>query len=138
MTWYEKGLFFQCKKCGKCCTGFSGFVWLCKEDIQNISSFLNIPKETFLKKYTLKAFGKISLKEILPSYSCIFFKNNKCTIYKVRPIQCQTYPFWPSLLSSEKDWTNAQKNCPGMLDKKNKISKETIAKILDKNSSIFN
>ncbi len=137
MSWYKKGLFFKCKKCGRCCTGFSGFVWLLKEEIENISSFLKISREDFLKIYTVKILGKISLKETSPYYSCIFFKNNKCIIYKARPIQCKTYPFWPTILSSEKTWKNAQKTCPGMLDKKNRISKEEIAKILKQSSRVF-
>lgn len=37
--------------------------------------------------------------------ACIFVDAlGKCSIYDVRPIQCETYPFWPSLLDSRKDW----------------------------------
>ena len=28
----------------------------------------------------------------------------QCSIYDVRPVQCSTYPFWPSLLASKEDW----------------------------------
>ncbi len=38
--------------------------------------------------------------------ACIFLdrSSNKCGIYDVRPVQCRTYPFWPSLLESPDDW----------------------------------
>ena len=29
---------------------------------------------------------------------CIFLKDKLCTIYPVRPLQCSTYPWWPSLM----------------------------------------
>lgn len=46
------------------------------------------------------------LKRTKPSGSCIFLHptSKQCTIYDVRPVQCYTYPFWPSLLKSVEDW----------------------------------
>lgn len=46
------------------------------------------------------------LKRTQPSGSCIFLHptSKQCTIYDVRPVQCYTYPFWPSLLKSVEDW----------------------------------
>lgn len=132
--WYKKGIFFKCKKCCNCCTGFPGYVWLNKKEIENIHKFLKISKEEFLKKYTRHIFTKISLKEILPSYDCIFLKDKKCQIYEVRPKQCRTYPFWPQNLKSKQAWKDlVEKNCPGTLEKKQKYTFEEIEEIL-KNS----
>ena len=37
--------------------------------------------------------------------ACIFLDPvGKCGIYDVRPVQCSTYPFWPSLVESSEDW----------------------------------
>eukprot|EP00571_Detonula_confervacea_P017134 CAMPEP_0172312994 /NCGR_PEP_ID=MMETSP1058-20130122/19059_1 /TAXON_ID=83371 /ORGANISM="Detonula confervacea, Strain CCMP 353" /LENGTH=180 /DNA_ID=CAMNT_0013026569 /DNA_START=203 /DNA_END=745 /DNA_ORIENTATION=- len=37
--------------------------------------------------------------------ACVFLDPvGKCGIYDVRPVQCSTYPFWPSLLESQEDW----------------------------------
>lgn len=41
--------------------------------------------------------------EFGPSASspCIFLdENNKCKIYEARPLQCLSYPFWPSIMAS--------------------------------------
>jgi len=36
---------------------------------------------------------------------CVFLDAfGKCSIYEVRPVQCSTYPFWPSLVDRREDW----------------------------------
>ena len=37
-----------------------------------------------------------------------------CSIYLVRPLQCRTWPFWSSNLTSAEAWNRAAKTCPGM------------------------
>ena len=97
-----------------------------------LSIFLNISnwtKKTFLKTYTFKAYGRISLKEKKPSYDCIFFKDKKCLIYPVRPFQCISFPFWPPNLASKQSWEDLKTNCPG-IDQENLFSKEKIETLL--------
>jgi Fe-S-cluster containining protein len=53
---------------------------------------------------------RLSLKE-KANYDCIFWSNG-CSFYEARPLQCRTYPFWPSMLSSRKIWDAM--SCPGM------------------------
>ena len=37
--------------------------------------------------------------------ACIFLNPiGQCNIYDVRPIQCRTYPFWPSILKNKQTW----------------------------------
>ncbi|MFA5250868.1 MAG: YkgJ family cysteine cluster protein [Parachlamydiales bacterium] len=116
MCFYRKGLHFQCQGCGSCCTGFSGFVWLKKNEIAKIADYLKLEEKIFLENYTFPVFGRISLKEIVPSYSCIFFDEpeKKCRIYPVRPFQCQSFPFWPGNLASLDDWHKLKSMCPGI------------------------
>ena len=114
MSIYKKGLHFTCQGCGNCCTGFSGFVWLKKAEIKKIADYLSLDQTTFLETYTYKTYGRISLKETLPSYDCIFFKNKKCLIYPVRPFQCVAFPFWPDNLKSAESWQNLKTSCPGI------------------------
>lgn len=39
--------------------------------------------------------------------ACIFLdQGGQCSIYDVRPVQCSTYPFWPSLLRNKEAWEN--------------------------------
>lgn len=120
LPWYEEGLEFSCTGCGKCCQ-VDGDVWLAPEEISSILSFLKMDhyhldefrrkyiraeispakKETNRKLNDLNSWMCLKRKE----GSCIFLDNaRKCTIYDVRPVQCQTYPFWPSVLESPQTW----------------------------------
>ena len=43
--------------------------------------------------------------DVVPDHGCVFLDPfGQCSIYEVRPVQCHTYPFWPSLLESKEDW----------------------------------
>jgi len=88
-----------CESCqGKCCTGESGYIYVNKEEIENISAFLEIAVEQFVDQYLFKKGYKYSIKERFfnGSYECIFYDrdSNGCTIYESRPTQCKTFPFW--------------------------------------------
>src|SRR5437899_11026538 len=37
--WYQDGLRFRCTRCGNCCTGAPGFVWVEPEEIDAIAEF---------------------------------------------------------------------------------------------------
>src|SRR5262249_1390597 len=37
--WYQDGLRFECTRCGKCCSGFPGFVWVSEAELQAIADF---------------------------------------------------------------------------------------------------
>jgi Fe-S-cluster containining protein len=118
----EKGFDFTfdskaCKNCaGKCCTGEPGNIWVNKEEIKNIAVFLDLSSEKFVKYYLSKIHYRYSLKElkIRGDYKCVFFddKNNKCSIYEVRPAQCRTFPFWDYFKDNTEE---AFKECPGVL-----------------------
>ena len=71
----------------------------------------------------------LPLKEIRDNGECIFLKENKCSVYKARPIQCRTWPFWSENMNT-KAWNNDVVNfCPG-IGKGKVISKEKIEKII--------
>jgi len=113
-VWYEKGLRFKCTGCGKCCTGAPGYVWLQESDIKRLSKRLNLSREAFLRSFARQIGSRYSLKEDTKTYDCIFLKGKQCTAYEDRPKQCQTYPFWPDLLQSEKAWIEEKTRCEGI------------------------
>ncbi len=123
--WYEKGLRFSCTECGKCCTGFPGAVWLSEEEILQIAQHLELDPPTFLKRYTRQIDGKISLTE-KANYDCVFYRKKKCTIYKKRPSQCRSYPFWPSILKSASSWKEEAKFCEVITDDAPLLTKKEI------------
>jgi len=113
--WYKDGLRFQCTECGKCCTGQPGYVWVSEEEMQKIADHLQISLKDFKCRYTRLKGGRYALLE-LPKrdHDCIFLKDNKCSIYPVRPKQCRTFPWWKDNLKSPEAWKRAAVECEGI------------------------
>lgn len=111
--WYKDGLRFECTRCGQCCSGFPGFVWVNDSEIEALAEFRDEPVEEVIGLYTRLHNGKRTLRDKL-SDECIFFEVGKgCTVYSVRPRQCRTWPFWSSTTSSPEAWERTKGLCPG-------------------------
>mmetsp|Transcript_34496 Transcript_34496/g.83482 ORF Transcript_34496/g.83482 Transcript_34496/m.83482 type:complete len:261 (-) Transcript_34496:99-881(-) len=117
LPWYENGLKFDCTGCGKCCK-VDGDVWLAPEEVDNIMTHLGYCDrgessiDDFRMKY-VKAEVSPSDGDNCQSWLCLKRKEGacifldplgKCGIYDARPIQCSTYPFWPSILENQEAW----------------------------------
>ena len=91
-------------------------------------------KEEFLSLYTRDVdyglYYLVSLKE-KDNYDCIFLGENGCSIYEGTPLQCRTYPFWPSIVESRGNWESEKNSCPG-IGKGTVVDKKTIQEMLDK------
>ncbi len=111
--WYDDGLRFTCFKCGRCCTGAPGYVWLTRDDIKTLAEALEIAGSSFLKKYCRSVQGEISLLEH-ENGDCVFYTPSGCSVYQFRPRQCRAFPFWQHLLRSRSAWESEKKRCPGM------------------------
>jgi hypothetical protein len=113
---YGRGLQFECLRCGACCTGAPGFVYLSQEDIASIAEFLKKDKGSVVRYYTrvVRVFGerRLSLTE-RSNYYCIFW-SRVCLIYPARPYQCRSYPFWKRHLVSRREWNKVGDRCPGI------------------------
>lgn len=83
--------------------------------MQKIADHLELSLGEFKLMYTRLIGTRLSLREYANG-DCVFFDGEKrgCTIYPARPIQCQTWPFWSSNLSSPQMWEKLQRDCPGM------------------------
>lgn len=112
--WYRDGLRFQCTQCGECCTGAPGFVWVNKEEIEELAARLGIDVDEFERKYTRRIGIRTSLVEF-PNGDCVFFDNQRrtCTVYEERPRQCRTWPFWHSNVRTVEAWKATCEVCPG-------------------------
>ncbi len=112
LPWFRDGLKFECQRCGRCCRGEPGVVWVNKEEIEKISSFLGITQAVFAKNYLRSINGRFSLLEY-GSGDCVMYHNG-CKIYTVRPCQCRSFPFWGTNLENRSEWEKLKKTCPGI------------------------
>lgn len=111
--WYRDGLSFECTRCGACCTGAPGFVWVNDEEIARLAAFRGETTEQFSKQFVRQVGERFSLIE-KPGGDCVFWdKKAGCTVYSARPVQCQTWPFWPENLETSESWTEVTERCPG-------------------------
>lgn len=94
---------------------------------------LKISEKNFLKNYCRKVGSRISLIEY-DNGDCVFYSPEGCNIYSVRPVQCQTFPFWPHVIHSQKSWDRLKKRCPG-IGKGQLYSAAEIARIAERQRS---
>lgn len=110
--WYEQGLMFECRRCGRCCTGEPGFVYLEKGEDRLLADFLGIGVREFRRTFTRKVGKRVSLKEEEDG-RCIFFDRG-CRVYRCRPRQCSTFPFWRWNMARRGHWDTVARECEGM------------------------
>ena len=77
----------DCTKCANCCKTISPQV--SKTAIKRISSFLGIKENEFIEKYLQKDNENKFEMNALP---CPFLKDDKCSIYEIRPKDCRDFP----------------------------------------------
>ena len=111
--WYRDGLRFRCTRCGHCCTGAPGYVWVTEEDLERIAAFRGEPAEVVARLYARPVGKRRSLRE-KANGDCVFYDRTAgCTVYPVRPPQCRSWPFWESNVATPEDWERTCADCPG-------------------------
>jgi Fe-S-cluster containining protein len=125
--WYHEGLRFRCTRCGHCCTGAPGYVWVSDHELNELARFRNEPVEEVRALYTRLAHRGRTLRE-KANGDCIFYDRALgCTVYSVRPRQCRTWPFWESTVRDVEAWKATCRSCPGA-GKGELISEEEITR----------
>lgn len=117
-SWYEDGLQFECTGCGKCCK-VDGDVWLAPDETETIMTHLGHSRsdddnESYIKEFRKKYIrAEVTNGNQSESWVCLKRKEGacifldeagQCSIYDVRPVQCSTYPFWPSIVQNRGAW----------------------------------
>ena len=112
--WYRDGLRFECTQCGDCCSGEPGYVWVDQVEIEALANELGLDVLAFEQKFIRQIGRDRSLIEY-PDGDCILLdrQTRKCTVYKSRPTQCRTWPFWDSTVKKQQDWEQTCEVCPG-------------------------
>lgn len=80
----------NCTACANCCRKLNPTLTLA--DVRRLARHLGITLEDFSTKYLapVRVNGKHAV--IFKRRPCPFLRNNRCTIYKVRPHDCRSYP----------------------------------------------
>ena len=128
---FKDGIKFECQGSGNCCVSREsyGYVYLSTNDLKRFAEYFNLSIKDFKSKYYEITDGFIHLTEKKNiNGKCIFLKNNRCTVYKSRPTQCRTWPFWNENMEA-KIWNEEiQSLCPGVgkgkIIKKSQIEKK--------------
>jgi Fe-S-cluster containining protein len=114
---YEKQpLHFSCTQCGKCClTTGDYYVYLTEAESEAIRNRLQLTRSWFRRRYLERLEDGEWVLVSGKGDRCIFLDaNRQCRVYSVRPLQCSTYPFWPELTGSARDWNNEARRCEGI------------------------
>ena len=129
---YKNGIRFECQGSGNCCVsrGSYGFVYLSPNDLKRFAKYFKVSINKFKEKYCQITDGFIHLIENNElEGKCFFLKNKKCTVYKNRPSQCRTWPFWNENMNAKVWNEDISINCPG-IGKGNIIKPKKIASFL--------
>lgn len=104
---------FKCKRCGECCWGEGG-ITISRDEVIEISRYLRLREEEFLKTYCIKK-GEKSEIRISEDGFCIFYDKSKgCLIHPVKPKICRLWPFIPALIEDRDEWEMVKGACPGI------------------------
>ncbi|USH00299.1 YkgJ family cysteine cluster protein [Thermococcus argininiproducens] len=135
-----KDVNFECKFCLDCCRG--RFIYLTLSDIEKIMKHSHDPQD-----FTLLTAEEGKIRFVLAyrewDLGCIFHdpETGKCKVHDYNPLICQIYPFMvshqplgiegekPFEYKGEKLWIYYDKNCPGVGEGQEIITREKIAEL---------
>lgn len=131
-SFINDGLRFECQGSGNCCVsrGEYGFVYLTEDDRKNMAKELRMRPEDFQREYCAQTKGIWHLKEEPTRTECVFLKDAKCKVYRARPTQCRTWPFWPEVMNAKAWKKEVADFCPGV-GKGKLYTKEEITEIVE-------
>lgn len=111
--WYDDGLAFECTRCGNCCTGSPGHVWVSMPEVERLAQRLSLSVDQFGSRYLRLIGSRLSLLESRAG-DCVFWDAHAgCTVYEARPDQCRSWPFWHAHLTNPEAWAKVSEFCPG-------------------------
>lgn len=107
---------FECTRCGQCCIGdASSGVSLSVDEVEAIRRRLELTQGWFRRRYVRRLSTAQWEIRLQADGRCPFLSHQgRCSIYAVRPAQCQTYPFWPETLKSRGAWQGEARRCEGI------------------------
>jgi Fe-S-cluster containining protein len=113
---------FACTRCGNCCSGHSGFVWLADGEIERMARAQGATPESFARRFVRTArdprTGELrsALKEsdAAGGRCALLVGKNTCGVYDARPEHCRAFPYWDSVMTDRAAFESARSTCPGI------------------------
>lgn len=107
------GVRFECQPgCTACCER-QGFVYLTEEDLKRIAEYVGMTAPEFERRHVYRTKNLLRLR-VPREQQCMFLRDGGCSIHSVKPVQCSTFPFWPELVGSKREWKKTARWCPGI------------------------
>jgi Fe-S-cluster containining protein len=75
-------------------------------------NYLDIPRKEFMRNHCSRLEGRTIIK--FKDGVCSLAHDNKCSVYRVRPIQCKAWPFWEENLDEWVWHEEIASICPGV------------------------
>jgi Fe-S-cluster containining protein len=88
-------------------------VYLTEEDLKRAAAFVGMSAGDFEAHYVYRTRRLLRLRKPRGS-QCHFLREGGCSIHPAKPEQCRTFPFWPELLASRREWNRTARYCPGI------------------------
>jgi Fe-S-cluster containining protein len=113
---YPHGTRFKCTRCGLCCgdTPYkTRHVLMLRTEAEKISDATKQP----IDRFTVEVEDKVPyVYEMAKTKAgtCVFLKENQCTIYTLRPLVCRFYPFELKTNETGTPQFAATDECPGI------------------------
>ena len=84
-----------------------------EDDIVRLAAFLNIEPAVFERRYVYRT-KNLRRPRVPRQVQCVFLKSDGCSVHPAKPLQCRTFPFWPELVDSKREWKKTAAYCPGI------------------------
>lgn len=111
----RSGLRFECTRCGRCCTGRDAYVFLRAGEAEAIRRTLGLSRSWFRRRYLAWSETGDRVLAATADGRCVFLDaRGRCRVYRARPLQCRTYPFWPELVAGRDAWERERARCEGI------------------------
>jgi uncharacterized protein len=110
-----QGRRFGCTRCARCCIE-PGYVFMSFEEMRGMATHLGLSLSVFKSRFSI-TWDADSHKWVIdahPNGCPLLTAEGACSVHPVKPMQCQTFPFWPELLADQAAWDESKKYCPGM------------------------
>jgi Fe-S-cluster containining protein len=91
------------------------YVFLSAAEAEAIRLYMQLSRRWFRRRYLERLEEGELVTASGPDGRCVFLDSEgQCRIYPVRPLQCQSYPFWPELVCSKTAWQREAHRCEGI------------------------